>query len=210
MDDIDEEYRVVRPGHAERVARQQAQAADQKRNRMLLAGFLALVAVAVVIGVIVMSGGSPDDTDLAAGGDTTVPTSVDSTTPPVDDTTQTTMTTVTTPPTTPPTQPPPVTQPPVEPGPREGTIVRSCGVSGKGDCRIAVREGPSTKDKATGRLNEGDKVVFVCTVMGEEVRSTVLNDTTAVWARNEKGTYVSMAYLDIPGWALKETTEPCP
>lgn len=104
---------------------------------------------------------------------------------------------------------PQVVEPPAPTGPLTGTVVRSCGVSGKGDCRITVRSGPSTSDRAVGRMSEGDTAVFECTVMGDEVRSTVLGEATSVWARNERGQYVSMAYLDVPGWDLFETTNPC-
>lgn len=238
MDDIDEPYRVIRPRHQERLEKRAELEATQRRNRVILSAVVAVIVVGVVIAVIALGGSSSPDTNLADGdgqsqgpngtatGDDPVAAtsttseaveSPDGTTPqdttvsgPVDDPSPPPPTDPGAPSDDQPSVEPPVsTVPPAPEGPLTGTIVRSCGASGKADCRIAVREGPSTSDKAVGRMHEGDTDVFVCTVQGESVKSTALDQPTSVWARNDRGTYVSMAYLDIPGWDLFETTHPC-
>lgn len=243
MDDIDEPYRVIRPRHQERLAKQVEREASRKRNRRIMSVVLGLIVVAVVVAVIaVAGGGSSPETNLAGGDGAGGKSSVDGSSPKPSDGTSddsedepeegsvnppsSVDPTGVTPPgvgsvdgpsdaasestgTVPPAEVPTTTAPPAPSGPLTGTVVRSCGASGKGDCTIAVRSGPSTAEKAVARMKEGDSDVFVCTVMGEEVKSTALDQPTSVWARNERGNYVSMAYLDIPGWDLFETTHPC-
>lgn len=249
MDDTDEQYRVIRPRHQERLERRLERESARRRNRILLGALIGVLVLVGIVAALLVGGPSSGDTKLATGDapadSATVDEPADGTVTPSDGETSTSSEPPATGPTdeldgsvppagepgadqsdtaveggtqsvTGPDQPsdgggatPEPAEPPAASGPQTGTVVRSCGVSGKGDCRIVVRSGPSTKDKAVGRMDEGDTAVFVCTVMGEAVRSTVLDGTTSVWARNESGHYVSMAYLDVPGWDTYETTNPC-
>lgn len=207
-DDDEEAYRVVRPRRQPRFD----EAPDEPRQKVTWIVLGALAVVVVIAGLVLgmsMFGGGDDNADVVADGpgggsaSTTKPSSDSSTTTSSTTSTTTSSTTSTTTPTT----EPQTTAVPT--GPLTGTAVRTCGSDGGAKCMVAIREAPSVSAKAVSRLYENETAVFECTVMGDEVASTVLGRSTSVWARTENGLYVSMAFLDIPGWDTFTTTHPC-
>lgn len=106
----------------------------------------------------------------------------------------------------PPTAAPP---PPPAPTPRYATVVRSCGSTGRGDCFVSVRSGPTSSTTELTRLYEGSSIQVVCTVQGSSAKSSILGRSTNVWAKDTLGRYISMAFLDVPGWDIYTTTVPC-
>lgn len=100
---------------------------------------------------------------------------------------------------------PPPTQRPAVPA----TVSRTCGANGTGDCFLALRSGPSTVGPELGRLNEGDVISLDCQQRGESIKPSALGYSTDVWARSTDGRWLSMAFLDAPGWPLTDITVPC-
>jgi hypothetical protein len=94
---------------------------------------------------------------------------------------------------------------------RSARVVRTCGASGKGDCFLAVRTGPSpgSSEVRAARLDEGDVTTVVCQVAGGSVSSSVLGRPTTVWARDVNGHYLSAAFLDVAGWDPFVLSYPC-
>lgn len=103
-----------------------------------------------------------------------------------------------------PTQPPSTTQPAVV-----ATVNRTCGDDGAGDCFLALRDHPGSSGTELARLDEGAQVRLACQARGEGVLSSVLGYHTDVWARDLDGRWMSMAFLDAPGWSLSDLTVPC-
>lgn len=108
---------------------------------------------------------------------------------------------------------PPVTASPIGGGstaaPVFGEVNRTCGAGGGGDCFLSVRSAPDSDAREVVRLSEGDAVVITCTVTGASVTSSVLGRATNVWARTPDGTFVSMAFVDAPGFDPFANNRPC-
>lgn len=90
-----------------------------------------------------------------------------------------------------------------------GVVARTCGRSGRGDCFLAVRSAPDSRATELRRIDEGSSISVACTVTGERVVSSVLGSPTYVWARTGDGGFVSMAFIDAPGWDLFTDDHPC-
>lgn len=101
--------------------------------------------------------------------------------------------------------PPPTTSPP----PRQARVARTCGVTGRGDCFLSIRTGPTKYATEVRRVTEGGTVTVVCQVSGETVRSAILGSPTTVWVRDESGNFMTAAFLDAPGWDPLAITTPC-
>ncbi len=179
---------------------------------MLTLGFLAvLVAGGALFAVTRDPEPEPDpvptttSTGLSTTTDPGPPTSVRPTVP---------LTAPATVPTVPMSTIPPATPPPVGTGstaaaPVVGEVNRTCGSGGSGDCFLSVRSAPDSDAREIVRLSEGDAVVITCTVTGASVKSSVLGRTTNVWARTPDGTFVSMAFVDAPGFDPFTNSHPC-
>lgn len=165
---------------------------------LLVLGIVA-VALAAAALVVVLLGSGGGDADSASGS-TEPPT-----TGPARSTSTVVSTTVSTLPTTLPTSAPPTTMAPAV----TGVVSRSCGSSGRGDCFLSVRAEPNSVSAEIRRLPEGDPVTIRCTVMGESVKPSMLNRSTAVWARTDDDHYVSIAFVDAPGFDLFTDSHPC-
>jgi hypothetical protein len=158
-----------------------------------------LVGVAFLVGVVTGDEPSPPSSTTRP---VTMPSSVAPPTSPAP-------TVPTTPdPTVPPT--PPSSVPAPGPAVRAGTVVRTCGASGGGDCFLSVRAAPTSSSAEILRLDEGDPVSVVCQVQGASVLSSSLGRRTTVWVRDPAGRYLSAAFLDVPGWSPFTISEPCP
>lgn len=106
----------------------------------------------------------------------------------------------------------PATAPPTVPstaGSRSGTVVRTCGASGNGDCFLSIRPGPNSDGAELARLDEGDSVSVVCQVTGERVTSSILGTPTNIWLRLPNGNFVTAAFVSAPGWSTFDITTPC-
>lgn len=104
----------------------------------------------------------------------------------------------------------PSVAPPIEP-PADvvGTVVRTCGQGGGGDCFVSRRIDPTSNQPAVGRIDEGETVMVSCQVAGESVTSSVLGVPTSVWIRDVNGRYMSAAFVDVDGWDPFTITRPC-
>lgn len=182
----------------------------------LLLGLVIAVLLAAVV-YLLIDGADDGDDDVVATGPTStgvlvdggpgaeVPTTVSQSTP---------ETTSAQPAVTPaPTQAVPVTTAPApvvaEFAPRFGTVTRTCGASGNGDCYLTVRQSPDSKGPSVTRYIDGNQIQVECQTWGERVRSSILGRPTDVWARLTGGNFVSMAFLDVDGWSLYELTVAC-
>lgn len=96
-----------------------------------------------------------------------------------------------------------------EPPAVTATVVRTRGASGNGDGFLSRRAAPNSASAELGRLPEGSVVQVVCAVSGESVKSSLLPASTRVWARDTSGAYLSIAFLNVPGWDLYSATVPC-
>lgn len=152
-------------------------------------GVVAVVLACTALAVVVAHRGSPD-TDVAVESTTTAST-----------------TTTTAPATTAPTTTAPATTAPVT---VSGIVARSCGARGNGDCFLSLRAGPGTRTTEMDRLSEGSSVQITCTAVGESVTSSALGRPTSVWARTPQGYWVSMAFVDAPGFGSFTNDHPCP
>lgn len=101
--------------------------------------------------------------------------------------------------------PPPPTSAPT----RQARVTRTCGPTGRGDCFLSIRTGPTTRAPEVRRAPEADTVGVVCQVRGDSVRSAILGSPTTVWVRDETGNYMTAAFLDAPGWDPLTITTPC-
>ena len=88
-------------------------------------------------------------------------------------------------------------------------VNRTCGADGGGDCFLSVRSAPNSDAREVIRLSEGDALSITCTVVGEAVTSSVLGRATSIWARTPDGTFVSMAFVDAPGFDPFTNSHPC-
>ena len=94
--------------------------------------------------------------------------------------------------------------------PVEGRVARTCGAGGNGDCFLSVRSTPTGGSVEIRRLNEGDAVTVLCQVPGQPVSSSVLGETSSVWARTPDGAYVASIYVDAAGFDPLRVSVPCP
>jgi hypothetical protein len=161
---------------------------------------LALAALALVVAGA--SGGVTylvrrSDSDLASGP--TVVSRPPASHPPRSTTTTSTTTSTTT-----------TTTPAAGPAPVLGTVARTCGSTGHGDCFVSLRSAPNGSSPEVGRLNEGAPVLVVCQVTGEPVTSSVLGRTSTAWSRTLDGKYVSSIYVDAIGFDPLSIQVPCP
>lgn len=149
--------------------------------------------------------GSPESDPTATVADTVGDTTGDTTRAPSTESPAPTLPPTATSPASPPTAP----ASPVSSQPRSATVVRSCGSSGRGDCFVSVRSGPTSSAPELSRLYEGTTTEVLCTVYGSSATSSILGRSTDVWAKDPAGRYMSMAFLDVLGWDLYTTTVPC-
>ncbi len=91
----------------------------------------------------------------------------------------------------------------------QARVVRTCGASGRGDCFLSVREGPSLGAREISRLIEGVQLQVVCQVIGDVVSSSALGTPTSVWSRRPDGSYVSSAYVEAAGFDPLSISKPC-
>jgi hypothetical protein len=180
-----------------------APAARSTRRRRVLALTLLAIVVAVTSGVITYlvrrDDGSPassDDRVTIETRDSTTTTSTRRTT--TSSSSSSTSTTSTT------------AVPPVGVTPVSGTVARTCGSGGGGDCFLAIRTSPTGSAPEVGRVLEGQPIVVECQVEGEAVGSTVLGRSGTAWDRTPAGTYVAAVFVDAPGFDPLRVTVPCP
>lgn len=88
-------------------------------------------------------------------------------------------------------------------------VTRTCGAGGNGDCFVTFRPSPSSDGADLGTLDEGMSVTLECQQPGESITASELGYPTDVWARSTDGRWLSMAFLDAPGWSLTDVTVPC-
>jgi hypothetical protein len=181
------------------------------RTTLVLAGMVGVLALVVVAMVAVMIGKvtQPDDESGAdaqatssvseGGGD--ADGSLDVGTP--------STTTTSAAPTTSPAPPTTVAATALTPAYFSARVSRTCGHSGRGDCFLSVRSGPTSSSTEMYRLNEGTTVSVQCQVEGESVTSSSLGSPTTVWARGTDGNYMSAAFLEGPGLDPFAVTTPC-
>jgi len=95
--------------------------------------------------------------------------------------------------------------------PTRATVARTCGRNGQGgDCRLSVREQPSSDADELQRLSEGDPLELICQVRGTRVRSSALGGSSDVWSQTADGGYVSNAYVQGEGLSpTRITLERC-
>lgn len=178
----------------------------------LLGVAVVLLVVFVVLLVTDAGDGDPDpdpDPGPVASGTATSPvtsssvpaSSIESTTSTsvVANTTTTAVRTTTTVPTTTSTAPVVV----------DGTVARTCGADGGGDCFVALRAAPSADSAELGRLAEGAAVRIECQVEGDAAYSSVLDRESPVWARTPTGAYLAAVFVDAPGLDPFRVTTPC-
>lgn len=161
---------------------------------------LGLVAVVVAGGalILVLQSTRSDGDSTASSG---VPGSTDSSVANTAPSSSPSTSAVTIPPTTPATLPPTT--------PVQGVVSRTCGSKGNGDCFLSVRSSPDADARELFRLSEDDEIVITCTTEGESVLSSILGRRTTVWARTDQGAWVSMAFVDAPGFDPFTDSRPC-
>ena len=105
----------------------------------------------------------------------------------------------------------PVVVPAVTPGtvPVFGTVARTCGATGRGDCFVSVRTAPNGTSPEVRRILEGQGLAATCQVAGESVSSSVIGRSSA-WTRLTDGTYVASVYVNAPGFDPLSVSVPCP
>lgn len=187
---------------------------------LVLFGVVVLAASVAALVAVVADGSDPDDADEVSAVEDEQRASTTTTT---SSTTTSELVETTLDPAAPPTLPPvtstprlpsssPATAAPpaaADTGPSAGVVSRTCGARGTGDCFVAVRAAPTSNSAELSRLSEGQSVSVTCTVAGEAVTSSVLGRPTSLWARGVDGRYMSMAFLDVPGWDHFASTAPC-
>jgi hypothetical protein len=87
-------------------------------------------------------------------------------------------------------------------------VARTCGSDGTSDCVLYERDVASRSGAILRPFSEGSALRVSCQVVGETVRSSVLNRSSAIWSRTPEGGYVSNIYLD--GVDQFQVTRPCP
>ncbi len=112
------------------------------------------------------------------------------------------------------TAPPATAAPPTAPPTTQraafpARVNRTCGARGNGDCFVTFRPSPSSNGADLGTLDEGMPVTLECQQQGESITASELGYPTDVWARSDDGRWLSMAFLDAPGWSLTDVTVPC-
>jgi hypothetical protein len=92
-----------------------------------------------------------------------------------------------------------------------GTVIRTCGAhpTATTRCFLAIRSAPRSDSAKLGEWFEDDVVTIECAVTGERVHATDGDLYTSVWARDPEGHYLSMAFLDVPGWDTFSVSVPC-
>lgn|GEM_PF-3612814 len=178
---------------------------------VLLAAGAGAVAIAVAALVLVLNDQGSDDTTATADPTTASTVSTDGTG-------EVGSGSITTPTLAGPTAAPIVSAAPTTDGgatappiaaPTRGRVARSCGARGNGDCFLSRRSSPSSDSTELGRLSEGDQIDVQCTVVGESVTASVLGRSTRIWARTADGAFVSMAFVDAPGFDPFTDSHPC-
>ncbi len=94
--------------------------------------------------------------------------------------------------------------------PVSGTVARTCGAGGTGDCFVSIRTAPDGAAPEVGRLLETQGLVVECQVNGESVQSSVLGRSSTVWDRTPAGTFLAAVYVDAPGFDPLRVAVPCP
>lgn len=165
---------------------------------MVTLGGLAVVFAAGLLVLVLRSTDNGTDSSATSSSATTAATSTSSpSTVPVS-------TATTVPPTPPPTSAPPVASVPVR-----GVVSRTCGARGTGDCFLSVRSSPDAESPELYRLSEDDEVWITCTSSGDSVLSSMLGRRTSIWVRTDQGGWVSLAFVDAPGFDPFTDSHPC-
>ncbi len=178
---------------------------------LLLAAGAGAVAIAVVALVLVLNDQGSDDTAGVAEPTTAATAATDGTSDVGSGSiTTSTLTGPTAAPVVPaaPTTDGAATAPPIA-APTRGRVARSCGARGNGDCFLSRRASPSSDATELGRLSEGDPIDVQCTMVGESVTASALGRSTRIWARTDDGSFVSMAFVDAPGFDPFADSHPC-
>lgn len=87
------------------------------------------------------------------------------------------------------------------------TVQYTCGASGTGDCFLSERAGPGVADRLIRNHDDGTTVRVVCQVLGQKAYSSVLDQSSRVWARTTDGGYVAAIFLS--GIDKYRVTTPC-
>ena len=170
----------------------------QRLVPVLVAVAVLLAAAAGVVGASLLRGdddppGSSAPSDPTSSAPTSPTTSPPTTAPTTEPTTQ---------PTTEPT-----TEPPPAPTPVVTTVEYTCGATGTGDCFLSERAGPGVADRLIRNHDEGTTVRVECQVLGQKASSSVLDQSSRVWARTTDGGYVAAIFLS--GIDKFRVTTPC-
>jgi hypothetical protein len=160
----------------------------QRLVPILVAVAVLLAAAAGVVGASLLRG---DDDPSGPTAASDPPTSSEPTGP-TSPTTSPPTTAPTTHPTTEPTTEPP---PPPDPSPVVATVEYTCGASGTGDCYLSERAGPGVADPLIRKHDDGTTVRVDCQVLGQKAYSSVLDESSRVWARTTEGGYVAAIFL---------------
>lgn len=91
-----------------------------------------------------------------------------------------------------------------------GTVSRTCGANGRGDCFVSVRAAPTSKSAEIRRIDEGMPIDVLCQVPGQAARSSVLDRSVPVWLRLSDGHYVANVFVDAIGFDPLALNRPCP
>ena len=91
-----------------------------------------------------------------------------------------------------------------------GTVARTCGAGGHGDCFVSVRSAPDGNAPEVRRQNDGTPIAVVCQVPGSAAFSSVLNRNSTAWTRLSDGTFVASIYVDAVGFDPLSIQRPCP
>ncbi len=87
------------------------------------------------------------------------------------------------------------------------TVEYTCGATGTGDCFLSERAGPGVADRLIRNHDEGTTVRVECQVLGQKASSSVLDQSSRVWARTTEGGYVAAIFLS--GIDKFRVTTPC-
>jgi hypothetical protein len=90
-----------------------------------------------------------------------------------------------------------------------GVVVRTCGSSGRGDCFLSVRSGPTSSSSELRRLTEGTRLRLLCEVTGSNATSSALGWSSNIWIKAADGGYVAAVFIDAPGFDPLRFTHPC-
>ena len=91
-----------------------------------------------------------------------------------------------------------------------GTVARTCGAGGSGDCFLSLRTAPTGSAPEVQRLPDGAPIFISCQVVGEPVTSSVLHRTSTAWTRTPDGKYAASVYIDAVGFDPLSVSVPCP